>query len=324
MKEMFFSEAIGAAIRNEMLRDESVYILGEDVGIYGGSFGVTTGLYDEFGEERVKDTPISEMAIMGSSAGAAVTGMRPIAEIMYNDFLGCCMDQLMNQAAKFRYMYGGRVKVPMTVRCACGGYVTGAAQHSQSIEGMIAHIPGLKVVYPSNPQDAKGLLISAIRDDNPVVFLEHQTLYGVKGEVTDDFEPIPLGKGRIVREGTDVTVVATGVQVGKAMEAAEQLAAKGVSIEVIDPRCLYPLDKELIYHSVTKTGKVVIITEECKRGAWSGELAARIAEDRFESLKKPIVRVGALDTPVPFSQPLEDYMLPQTEYIVKAIKTVLE
>ncbi len=322
MKEIFFSEAIASAIRNEMLRDESVYILGEDVGIYGGSFGATAGLYDEFGPERVKDTPISEMAIMGSSAGAAVTGMRPVPEIMYDDFLGCCMDQLMNQAAKFRYMYGGRVKVPMTVRCACGGYVTGAAQHSQSLESMLVHIPGLKVVYPSNPQDAKGLLIASIRDDNPVVFLEHQTLYGVKGEVTDDFEPIPLGKGKIVREGKDITLVATGVQVGKALEAAEQLASEGIDVEVIDPRSLYPLDKELIYASVEKTGKVVIATEECKRGAWSGELAARIAEDRFEALKKPIVRVGALDTPVPFSQPLEDYMLPQTEYIVKAVKSI--
>lgn len=322
MKEIFFSEAIASAIRNEMLRDENVYILGEDVGIYGGSFGATAGLYDEFGPERVKDTPISEMAIMGSSAGAAVTGMRPVPEIMYDDFLGCCMDQLMNQAAKFRYMYGGRVKVPMTVRCACGGYVTGAAQHSQSLESMLVHIPGLKVVYPSNPQDAKGLLIASIRDDNPVVFLEHQTLYGVKGEVTDDFEPIPLGKGKIVREGKDVTLVATGVQVGKALEAAEQLASEGIDVEVIDPRSLYPLDKELIYASVEKTGRVVIATEECKRGAWSGELASRIVEDRFEALKKPIVRVGALDTPVPFSQPLEDYMLPQTEYIVKAVKSI--
>ncbi len=323
MKEIFFSEAIADAIRNEMKRDENVYILGEDVGIYGGSFGATAGLYDEFGPERVKDTPISEMAIMGSSAGAAVTGMRPVAEIMYDDFLGCCMDQLMNQAAKFRYMYGGRVKVPMTVRCACGGYFSCAAQHSQSIESMLAHIPGLKVVYPSNPQDAKGLLISSIRDDNPVVFLEHQTLYGVKGEVSEDYEPIPLGKGKIVKDGKDITVVATGVQVGKAVEAAEKMAEEGVSVEVIDPRCLYPLDKEMIYASVEKTGRVVIVTEECKRGAWSGELAARIAEDRFDALSKPIVRVGALDTPVPFSQPLEDYMLPQTEYIVDAIKSVL-
>ena len=320
MTEMFFSEAIAAALRNEMRRDETVYILGEDVGIYGGSFGATAGLYDEFGSERVKDTPISEMAIMGSSAGAAVTGMRPVPEIMYNDFMGCCMDQLMNQAAKFRYMYGGRVKVPVTVRCACGGYVTGAAQHSQSLEGIFAHIPGIKVVYPSNPEDAKGLLIASIRDDNPVVFMEHQTLYGIKGEVSDSFEPIPLGKGKVVREGSDVTIVATGVQVGKSVEAAEQLEKEGIHAEVIDPRSLYPLDKELIYSSVEKTGKVVIVTEECKRGAWSGELAARIAEERFAALKKPIIRVGALDTPVPFSQPLETYMLPQVDYIVDAVK----
>lgn len=323
MKEMFFSQAIAAAIRNEMLRDESVYVIGEDVGLYGGSFGATAGLFDEFGSERVKDTPISEMAIVGSSAGAAVTGMRPVAEIMYNDFIGCCMDQLMNQAAKFRYMYGGRVQVPMVLRCACGGYVTGAAQHSQSLEGLFTHIPGLKVVYPSNPQDALGLLISSIRDDNPVVFMEHQTLYGVKGEVSEDFEPIPLGKGRIAKEGKDITLVATGVQVGKALEAAELLEKEGVSIEVIDPRCLYPLDKEMIYNSVEKTGRVVIATEECKRGAWSAELASRIAEERFDALKKPIIRVGALDTPVPFAQPLEDYVLPQTEYIVNAVKSIL-
>ncbi len=323
MKEMFFSQAIAAAIRNEMLRDESVYVIGEDVGLYGGSFGATAGLFNEFGSERVKDTPISEMAIVGSSAGAAVTGMRPVAEIMYNDFIGCCMDQLMNQAAKFRYMYGGRVQVPMVLRCACGGYVTGAAQHSQSLEGLFTHIPGLKVVYPSNPQDALGLLISSIRDDNPVVFMEHQTLYGVKGNVSEDFEPIPLGKGRIAREGTDITLVATGVQVGKALEAAEILEKEGVSIEVIDPRCLYPLDKEMIYNSVEKTGRVVIATEECKRGAWSAELSSRIAEERFDALKKPIIRVGALDTPVPFAQTLEEYMLPQTEYIVNAVKSIL-
>jgi pyruvate/2-oxoglutarate/acetoin dehydrogenase E1 component len=323
MKEMFFSEAISAAIRNEMLRDENVYLLGEDVGVYGGSFGATAGLYDEFGPERIKDTPISEIAIVGTSAGAAVTGMRPIAELMFNDFMGCCMDQILNQAAKFRYMYGGRVKVPMVIRLACGGYVTGAAQHSQSLEAMLVHIPGLKVVYPSNPQDAIGLIISAIRDDNPVVVFEHQMLYGVKGEVDENFEPIPLGKGKIKREGTDVTLIATGLQVTKAMEAAAELEKDGISVEVIDPRSLYPLDKELIYNSVEKTGRVVIVTEECKRGAWSGELASRIAEDRFDALKKKIVRVGALDTPVPFTLPLETYVLPQVEYIVAAVKTII-
>lgn len=322
MKEMFFSEAISAALRNEMLRDESVYLIGEDIGVYGGSFGATAGLYTEFGKERVKDTPISELGIVGSSAGAAITGMRPVAEIMYNDFLTCCMDPIVNQAAKFRYMYGGRVKVPMTIRCACGGYVTGAAQHSQSLEAMFAHVPGLKVVYPSNPQDAIGLLISAIRDDNPVIVFEHQTLYGVKGEVDEAFEPIPLGKGKIVKSGSDVTLVATGLQVTKAKEAIEVLAKDGIDVELIDPRSIYPLDKEMIYKSVQKTGKIVIATEECKRGAWSGEVAACIAEDIFESVKKPIIRVGSLNTPVPFSQPMEEYMLPQVQNIIDAVRTI--
>ncbi len=322
MKQMFFSEAIAEALKNEMKRDEKVYLIGEDIGVYGGSFGATVGLYDEFGKERVKDTPISEIAIAGTSAGAAVTGMRPVAEIMYNDFMGCCLDQVLNQAAKFRYMYGGRVTVPMVVRVACGGYVTGAAQHSQSLEAIFAHIPGLKVAYPSTPQDAYGLLITAVRDDNPVMFFEHQTLYGVKGDVELNGEPIPFGKARIFRDGSDVTLVATGVQVGKSLEAAEILEKEGISVEVIDPRTLFPLDKETIYKSVEKTGKIVIATEECKRGAWSGELAARIAEDRFDILKKPIVRVGALDTPVPFSEPLEAYMLPQVDYIIDAVRKI--
>lgn len=324
MKEMFFSEAISAALRNEMLRDESVYLIGEDIGVYGGSFGATAGLYDEFGTGRVKDTPISELGIIGSSAGAAITGMRPVAEIMYNDFLTCCMDPVVNQAAKFRYMYGGRVQVPMTIRCACGGYVTGAAQHSQSLEAMFAHVPGLKLVYPSNPQDAVGLLISAIRDDNPVIFFEHQMLYGVKGQVDEAFEPIPLGKGKIVKEGRDVTLVATGLQVTRAKEALKTLGEEGIDVELIDPRSIFPLDKEMIYESVKKTGKIVIVTEECKRGAWSGEVAASIAEDLFEALKKPIIRVGALNTPVPFSQPMEEYMLPRVKDIVNAVKKIAE
>ncbi len=324
MSEMFFSDAIAAALANEMRRDEKVYILGEDVGIYGGSFGATKGLYDEFGGERVMDTPISEIAIVSSSAGAAVTGMRPVPEVMYNDFLAVCMDSVINQAAKFRYMYGGKVDVPMTLRVACGGYVTGAAQHSQSLEALFTHIPGLKVVYPSNPEDAKGLLISSIRDNNPVLFMEHQTLYGVKGEVTDDFEPIPLGKGKIVREGNDVTLVATGVQVAKAKEAAAQLADEGIDVEIIDPRTLFPLDKEMIYKSLEKTGRIVIATEECKRGAWSAEVAAEISEEKHELLKTGIVRVGALNTPVPFAANLEYVVLPQVEYIADAVRSVMK
>lgn len=324
MRNIFFSEAIRDGIRNEMLRDSRVFCIGEDIGIFNGSFGATVGLYDEFGPERIWDTPISEQAIVGLSAGAALTGMIPVAELMYNDFMGCAGDQIINQTAKFRYMYGGGMKVPMVLRMACGGGMQCAAQHSQSLEAILAHIPGLKVVYPSNAADALGLMISSIRDENPVMFFEHQMLYGVKGEVPDTFDPIPLGVASVKREGTDVTLVATGLCVTKSLEAAEELAKDGISVEVIDPRTLFPLDKATIYNSIAKTRKVVIVTEEAKRGAWSGELASCIAEDVFDSLDKKIVRVGALNVPVPFTASLEEYVLPQVNNIVDAVKTVLK
>jgi len=324
MRNIFFSEAIRDAIRHEMLRDSRIFCIGEDVGLFNGSFGATAGLYEEFGPERVLDTPISEQAIVGLSAGAALTGMIPVAELMYNDFMGCAGDQIINQVAKFRYMYGGGMKVPMVLRMACGGGVQCAAQHSQSLEAIFVHIPGLKVVYPSNPADALGLLIASIRDENPVMFFEHQLLYGVKGNVPDDFEPIPLGSADVKRQGTDVTVVATGLCVTKSLDAAEILEKEGISVEVIDPRSLYPLDKEKIYKSVSKTRKVVIVTEEVKRGAWSAELASCIVEDMFESLDKKIVRVGALNVPIPFTENLEEYVLPQVNDIVSAVKSIMK
>jgi len=322
MRNVFFSEAIRDAIRNEMLNDPRVFCIGEDIGRVGGSFGVTAGLYKEFGEERVRDTPISEQAIVGLSAGAALTGMIPVAEIMYNDFMLCAADQIINQAAKFRYMYGGGMKVPMVVRMAAGGGLQCAAQHSQSLEAFLVHIPGLKVVYPSTPADALGLMIASIRDENPVMFFEHQLLYQVSDNVPDGFEPIPLGIADVKKEGSDITIVATGLCVKKSLDAAELLAKEGINAEVVDPRTLYPLDKETIYRSLAKTRKVVIVTEEVKRGAWSAEMASNIAEDMFESLDKKIVRVGALNTPVPFTVSLEEYVLPQVNNIVDAVKSV--
>lgn len=323
MRNIYFSEAISDAIRYEMARDSRVFVIGEDVGFVDGSFGATKGLYKEFGKERVRDTPISEQAIVGLAAGAALTGMIPVAELMYNDFMGCAADQIWNQAAKFRYMYGGGMKVPMVLRMACGGAMQCAAQHSQSLEAMLVHVPGLKVVYPSTPADAFGLLLASIRDENPVMFFEHQMLYQMKGDVPDTYEPIPLGVADVKREGSDVTVVATGLCVHKSLEAAELLKAEGVNVEVVDPRTLFPLDKETIYKSISKTRKLVVVTEEAKRGAWSGELAACVAEDMFETLDKKIVRVGALNVPVPYTVTLEEYVLPQTKDIVKAIKSVL-
>ena len=322
MRNIFYSEAIRDAIRNEMLRDPKVFCIGEDIGVFNGCFGATRGLYDEFGPERVRDTPIAEQAIIGLSAGAALTGMIPVAEIMYNDFTLCAADQIINQAAKFRYMYGGGMKVPMVIRTAVGGGLQCAAHHSQSLEALFVHVPGLKVIYPSTPADALGLLIAAIRDENPVMCFEHQLLYQVKGDVPDTYKPIPIGKADVKKEGTDVTVIGTGLCVHKALDAAKLLADEGINVEVVDPRSLYPLDKDTIYKSVAKTRKVVIVTEECKRGAWSAEMAANIAEDMFESLDKKIARVGALNTPIPASIGLEGYVIPQVDDIVHAVKSI--
>ena len=320
MKKMSYAEAIREGMSIRMREDPNVLLFGEDVGAFGGCFGVTAGMFDEFGDKRVRDTPISEGAIIGAAVGSAATGLRPIAELMFCDFLTVGMDQLVNQAAKMRYMFGGKISMPMVVRLPGGAGVNAAAQHSQSLEAWVTHVPGLKVVYPSTPQDALGLMLSSIDDENPVMFVEHKAMYTMKGDV-DSFEPIPLGKGDIKRSGEDVTIIATGKMVHEALAAAKILEEDGISAEVLDPRTLYPLDKELIAQSLGKTHKAVIVTEENRRGGYGGEISAIIAEEMFDLLDCPIVRIGALDTPVPFAPVLEQAYLPNAQDIVKAVRT---
>ena len=320
MKKMSYAEAIREGMSIRMREDPNVLLFGEDVGAFGGCFGVTAGMFDEFGDKRVRDTPISEGAIIGAAVGSAATGLRPIAELMFCDFLTVGMDQLVNQAAKMRDMFGGKISMPMVVRLPGGAGVSAAAQHSQSLEAWVTHVPGLKVVYPSTPQDALGLMLSSIDDENPVMFVEHKAMYTMKGDV-DSFEPIPLGKGDIKRSGEDVTIIATGKMVHEALAAAKILEEDGISAEVLDPRTLYPLDKELIAQSLGKTHKAVIVTEENRRGGYGGEISAIIAEEMFDLLDCPIVRIGALDTPVPFAPVLEQAYLPNAQDIVKAVRT---
>lgn len=322
MRTMTYGEAIREGMRIKMKEDPNVFIMGEDVGVFGGCFGVTAGLYEEFGEKRVKDTPISEGVIIGGAVGAAATGLRPIAELMFIDFLTVGMDQIVNQAAKMRYMFGGKITVPMVVRLPSGGGVQAAAQHSQSLEAWLTHVPGLKVVYPSTPQDALGLMLTAIEDDNPVMYIEHKAMYAMKGEVADAVAPIAFGVADVKREGSDVTVIAYGKMLHEALKAAEELAKEGIEVEIVDPRTLYPLDKETIFKSVEKTNKVVIATEETKRGSYAGEIAALLAEKCFDYLDAPIIRVGALDTPIPFTACLESYVLPNFVDIVNGIKSI--
>ena len=320
MARKTYLQALNDAMRQEMERDPNVFILGEDVGKFGGCFGVTQGLYDQFGERRVRDTPISESAIMGAAAGAAAAGLRPIAELMFVDFIGVAMDQLFNQAAKMRFMFGGKAKVPMVLRMPQGAGVGAAAQHSQCLEAWFMHIPGIKVCIPATPADAKGLLVSAIRDDNPVVFLEHKLLYGIEGEVDDALYEIPIGKGKVVREGSDVTIVATALMVHRALEAAEILAKDGISVEVVDPRSLVPLDKDCILDSVRKTHALVVVHEAVKNAGAGAEIAAMVAEEAIEYLDAPIVRIGAPFCPVPFSPTLEQAYMPSVEKIVQAVR----
>lgn len=323
MREITFAEAIREAMSEEMRKDPTVFVMGEDIGVYGGAFGVTRGMLAEFGPERVKDTPISEAAIVGSAAGAAVTGMRPIAELMYVDFATIGMDQLVNQAAKIRYMFGGKAKVPMVLRAPCGAGRGNAAQHSQSLEAFFVHVPGLKVVMPSTPYDAKGLLKSSIRDDNPVVFLEHKMLYNFKGPVPEEEYTIPLGVADIKREGRDVTVIATSMIVHKALNAAAELEKEGISVEVIDPRTLKPLDIDTLVRSVKKTKHVIVAHEAVKTNGFGAEVVAVLVENAFDYLDAPIIRVTAPDTPVPYSRPLEDDFIPQERDIISAIKEIL-
>ena len=319
MTMMTYAEGIREGMSIRMRENPNVVLFGEDVGAFGGCFGVSAGMLAEFGPERVRDTPISEGAIIGCAVGAAATGLRPIAELMFCDFLTVGMDQLVNQAAKMRYMFGGKISMPMVVRLPAGAGTGAAAQHSQSLEAWLTHVPGLKVVYPSCAQDALGLMLSAIDDDNPVMYFEQKVLLSMKSEVTS-LEPIPLGKGRIVREGGDLSILTYGRQVYDALEAAEKLAADGVSVEVIDLRSLYPLDKELIGESIAKTHKAIVITEEVKRGGFGGEISAIIGEEFFDYLDAPVIRIGALDTPVPFAPNLEQYYIPNAQDILVAAK----
>ncbi|HZH93636.1 MAG TPA: alpha-ketoacid dehydrogenase subunit beta [Tissierellaceae bacterium] len=320
MKTMSMMEAIREAMNKRMREDRNVLLFGEDVGAFGGCFGVSAGMFDEFGPERVRDTPISEGVIIGTAVGAAATGLKPIAELMFMDFATVGADQLVNQAAKMRYMFGGKITLPMVVRLPLGAGISAAAQHSQSLEAWLAHIPGLKVVYPSSPADAYGLMLQSIDDENPVIFLEHKVLYGASGEVDENMAPIKFGIGDVKREGGDITIVATGKMVHEALAAAEKLSADGIEAEVFDPRTLFPFDKEGLLKSLEKTNKAVIVTEENKRGSFAGEISAIIAEDGFDYLDGPVVRVCAMNTPVPFSPVLEQYYVPSVEDIVTAVK----
>jgi len=320
MRNITYREAIREAIIEEMNRDERVFVIGEDVGVFGGTFGVMKGLLDIFGKERILNSPVSESAIAGAATGAAITGMRPIAEIMFIDFITIATDQIINQAAKIRYMFGGKAKVPVVFRTQGGGGRCWAAQHSQSLEAWFTHIPGLKVVMPSSPYFAKGLLKSAIRDNNPVMFIEHKQLYNVEGPVPEEEYMVPIGKGHLIREGKDLTVIATSFMVNKALEAAEELAKKGMSIEIIDPCTLVPLDKEIITESIKKTNRVLVVQEACKRAGFGSELVRIINEECFDWLDSQPLVLGAEEVPIPFCNKLEKLALPQVEDILKTIE----
>ncbi|MFS0890387.1 alpha-ketoacid dehydrogenase subunit beta [Peribacillus frigoritolerans] len=320
-REITYLEAVREAMSEEMRQNEDVFILGEDIGVYGGAFGVTRGMIEEFGPERVRNTPISEAAIAGGAVGAALTGMRPILELQFSDFITIAMDQLVNQAAKTRYMFGGKGKVPMVVRTPAGSGTGAAAQHSQSLEAWMAHIPGLKVVQPSTAYDAKGLLKAAMDDDNPVIFYEHKLLYRTQCDVPEEQYSIPLGKADIKRKGKDVTIVATAIMVHKALEAAVELEKEGIDVEIVDPRTLVPLDEETIIESVKKTGRLIVVHEAVKRGGFGGEIASMIAEsEAFDYLDSPIKRLGGLAVPVPYNPTLEKAVIPQVPDIIEAVK----
>jgi acetoin:2,6-dichlorophenolindophenol oxidoreductase subunit beta len=320
MPELSYREAVRDALSRAMREDENVFIMGEDIAEMGGSMGVTQGMLDEFGPERVRNTPISEMALVGAAIGAAMQGMRPVAEVMYEDFLTLSAEQIVNQAAKHRYMSGGQLKVPVTVRTQGGAGWSPGAQHAQQLEAWFAHIPGLKVVFASTPTDVRGLLWSAIYDDNPVVFFEHRTLYGLKEEVPDELEPIEIGKARVHREGTDVTVVAIGRLVHEALAAAKEAEAAGISVEVVDPRTLSPLDEQTIVDSVKKTNRCVVTHEAVTRMGFGAEIAAVVQYQAFDYLDAPIERVGAEFAPLPFAPVMEEYVVPHADDVLAAVK----
>ncbi len=334
MPRKSFRHALNEALKLEMRRDDRVIIMGEDVtggagasgekDAWGGAFGVTKGILGEFGPERIMDTPITESAFIGAAAGAAATGLRPIAEIMFVDFLGVCFDQMFNQAAKFRYMFGGKAVTPMVVRATFGAGSRSASQHSQALYPIFTHIPGLKVVIPSNPYDAKGLLIQAIRDDDPVIFLEHKMMYEDTGEVPDGAYTVPFGEARIVREGGDATIVALGRMVKVAEEAAGKLAAAGIDCTIIDPRTTSPLDEETILDMVGETGRLVIVDESSPRCGMAADIAAMVAEKGFRDLKAPILKVTPPHAPVPYAPSLETAYIPQPGQVEAAVKAVME
>lgn len=324
MRNISYREALREALKEEMHRDPTVFLLGEDIGPYwGGAFKVTDGLANEFGEDRVRDTPISESAIVGTGVGAAITGMRPVAEIMFGDLTALAMDQIANQAAKIRYMFGGQASCPIVIRTPFGAGVNVASHHSQSLEAWFMHTPGLQVAVPSTPYDAKGLLKTAIRGSNPVVFCEHKLLYPIEGNVPKEEYLVPFGNAEVRKEGSDVTVVATMYMVHKALNAAATLEKTGISAEIIDPRTLTPLDKGRINASVKKTGRLVVVSEDCKTAGVSAEIVAAVVEEVMDYLDAPIKRVTGADTPIPFSPTLEQYVIPNEKKIIKAIQEVV-
>ena len=315
MPSIPMNQAIREALHEEMARDSNIFVLGEDVIAHGGPYAVTRGIAEKY-PDRIRQTPISEAAIVGTAVGAALCGMRPVAEIMYVDFITCAMDEVVNQMAKVRYMFGGQTDVPVVLRLPSGSARLIAAQHSQSLEAWFMHVPGLQVAVPSTPRDAKGLMKSALRGRDPVMFIEYKRLYSVKGEVPDTEYAIPFGQADVKRQGNDITVVASGPMVGKALEAAEILSVEGIELEVIDPRTLVPLDTDTIFSSVEKTNRAIITDEEVRRGGSSAELASRIAEECFDYLDAPVRRVAAADVPMPFSPVLEKLAVPSVEKLL--------
>jgi pyruvate/2-oxoglutarate/acetoin dehydrogenase E1 component len=324
MREITYTEAVREALSEAMREDSNVFIMGEDIGVYGGAFGVTRGMIEEFGPERIRHTPISESAIAGAAVGAAITGMRPVFELQFSDFITIALDQMVNQAAKIHYMYGGNVSIPLVMRTPGGSGTGAAAQHSQSLENWTAHIPGLIVIQPSTAYDAKGLLHSAIANNNPVMFYEHKLCYRTKGDVPEGKYFIPIGVADIKRPGKDISVIATSYMVHKALEAAEILAKEGIDIEIVDPRTLVPLDKKTIVDSVKKTGRALIVTEAVKRSGFSSELAAVISEEEsFDYLDHPVVRLAGAETPIPYEPNLEKLAVPQVNDIVEACRKIM-
>ncbi len=324
-RSITYSEAIREALGEAMTADERVFVLGEDIGVYGGAFGVTGDLYHRFGPERVRDTPISELGIVGAAVGAALAGMRPVVEIQFSDFTCQAMDQIVNQAAKIHFMLGGAAQVPMVLRAPLGSGTGAAAQHSQSLEAWFAHVPGLKVVMPATAEDAKGLLLSAIDDPNPVIFLEHKLLYRTSGHVPEGAERIPLGKSAVRRRGRDVTIVATGVMVSRSLEAAERLAAEDIDVSVIDPRTLSPLDDAPILEDVSRTGRALLVQEAPGHVGFTSEIASRIAESpALYRLLAPIRRLSGLDIPIPYAPQLETSAVPQVDGIVDAARSLMK